>query len=37
MEDNIFLTKSTRWIWKKTMKDSYIEYAMSVIASRALA
>ena len=24
------------WIWEKTMKESYIEYAMSVIASRAL-
>ena len=35
MEDNI-LTKSTKWIWKKTMKESYIDYAMSVIASRAL-
>ena len=35
MEDNIF-DKVHEVDLEKTMKDSYIDYAMSVIASRAL-
>ena len=35
MEDNIF-DKVHEVDLKKTMEDSYIDYAMSVIASRAL-
>ena len=32
----IFLTKFMRWTCRETMEKSYIDYAMSVIASRAL-